>query len=438
VTADVPVLDFEARRVRYQRYGLAACLVFLLLLLIAATLIQITGAVAATGFVVQRGQNKAVQHPEGGPVAEMLVQEGDPVRAGERLVLLDGAQTEAQHRIYARRRYELRVRLARLEALEQGRDAFEAPTAPNAAGLDDAFVRQVIATHRGAFDSTRASLDGMRRRLRDRIDGLGSEIAGLERQIGTNEQQVALLADEIDEVSELVDEELVSKARLTALQRQRVAVLGEIEALRTSAVRSANALGEARTELEQVDRDFRQQLWSDIEAARAEFEEVSASLAAATDRLSRLVITAPAGGRVHELSVRNVDAVIRPGEVIMQIVPEDAGPVLDARVGLTDIDQVHLGQEVRVRFDTFDLRTTPEIRGRVVRISPDRSIEAETGDTYYSVLVELPPEELATLGENTIIPGLPATAMFTTNQRSLLDYLTKPLRTQLFNAFRED
>lgn len=433
-----PEIDFEARRVRFQRYGLIACGTFLILLLIAATLIQITGAVTAPGYVVQMGQNKAVQHPEGGPVGEILVQEGDRVRAGDTLILLDGAQIEAQHRIYARRQFELETRLARLEALERGADDFVPPEVAPSSGVDVTFVARVVATHRGAFASTRDRVRGMNRQYEERIAGLADEISGLERQIATNGEQIALLDDEIDEIGELVSEELVSKSRLTSLQRQRVAVLGEIEALRTSLVRSTNGLNETRNELAQIRNEFRQQLWTDIETARAEAEEVNASLTAAADRLSRLVVAAPATGRVHELAVRNVDAVIRPGEVIMQIVPGDAAPVIDARVSLVDVDQVHMGQPVRVRFETFDMRTTPEIDGRVVRISPDRSVEAETGDTYYSVLVDLPPDALAELGDNEVIPGLPATAMFTTGRRSLLDYLTKPLRTQLARAFRED
>ncbi|MCB1742689.1 MAG: HlyD family efflux transporter periplasmic adaptor subunit, partial [Gammaproteobacteria bacterium] len=212
---------------------------------------------------------------------------------------------------------------------------------------------------------------------------------------------------------------------------------GEIAALRVSVTRTQSSLNDTRQELEVVNREDLEQTWRDIEQTQNQLEEVAASLEAARDRLSRLVITAPDTGRVHELAIKNVNAVVTPGETILQIVPVDAGSVISARVRLIDIDQVHLGQSVRIRFETFDMRTTPEIAGHVMRISADRSVDQQTGESFFSVLVDLPDAELARLEGRVVIPGLPATAMFTTGERTLLDYLTKPLREQLFAAFRE-
>ena len=576
-----------------------AVVLFVLLTLIAAMYIRITGAVSAPGIVVQTGENKSVQHPEGGPVARILVQEGDLVAQGEPLVVLDGAQIASQHRILTRREFELQVRLARLRALDSDTDDFEhplprpqdrrhrpktpealkpgdgirrpaswqscapdqsravalrfshrmtmeaapsAPTplprAPSRGGLvraslsreaigsdgaahaelkrtvlragrealrmerpqsqssvrahkaslaiansiakraaalrlrltrhlssplpvratrvqltdtltvtsdgafeqqiDALFARDVIATQKEVFHSHRRRMESMQRRLNSRIAGLEIELAALDRQIATNSLQIGLLREEIKDVTELHEEQLVSKARLVALKRQRVAVRADIDALRLSKARTQNALIDSRNELEVLQREDREAIWRQIEEVQGQLEEVTASLTAARDRLTRLVITAPATGRIHELMVRNVNAVIAAGQTILQVVPVDAGPVLNARVGPVDIDQVHIGQHVRIRFDAFDMRTTPEVQGQVVRISADRSVDEQTGEAYYVVWIDWPNEELDGLREHAIIPGLPATAMFTTSERTLLDYLTKPLRTQLFAAFRED
>jgi HlyD family secretion protein len=158
---------------------------------------------------------------------------------------------------------------------------------------------------------------------------------------------------------------------------------------------------------------------------------------AAEDQLKRVDLRAPQDGIVFQSNANTVGGVITAGDPVMLIVPEADNLLVEAKVEPKDIDQVQFGQAVVLRFSAFNMRTTPEINGTVVRVGADTSTDQRTGQSYYLVRIAMTPEEIAKLGEVKLTPGMPVEAFIQTGNRTMLSYLVKPLHDQLKRTFRE-
>lgn len=427
-------LLFEARKKRFERLGFTVSTCFLLGIIGSASVIKISGAVLGAGQVIQSGENKQVQHSVGGPVGKLLVENGDLVSQGDPLLILDDAQIKAQQSVLSQRKAELELAVDRLAALQKGKVI--SFNQEKYAHIQQQYP-EAVARQSALFDAQRERFIDAQRQLSARIRGLSKEYKAIKQQIGTSRQQLTFLDESIEEIAQLFEEGLVSKSRLTNLKLERISVLSQVDALNLSKARIENGLTDTRSQLAVMRKENQEALWLEIESTNAEFAETQETLVAMQDAFDRLVVTAPAAGRVHELSIKNVDAVVRPGQVIMQIVPASASPAVSARVRPVDVDQVFQGQEARVRFDAFDSNTTPEIKGKVAKISPDTSMDEYTGELYYSVTITLTENELAKVSHLDVIAGLPVSTMLTTSERSILNYVIKPITSRMFLAFRD-
>lgn len=427
---------FDDRKNSYIKYGYFVFILFFVLIGVSATLIQISSAVTATGKVVQTGENKDVQHSKGGPVGEVLVKNGDFVEEGQPVIIIDSEQVESQYQLNHQRMFESHIAIARLNAFVRNDKDFI--FSDNEWEEEINKYADIVSTQEALFKAQKASMQANITRLKSRLSGINKEEESLSQQIRTTRAQLDFINESIAEVSELYEEQLVEKSRLTNLKRERVSTLATIDSLNVQIQQLKNAQEDTRKELSQVKQESLENAWLEIENKKAQKLEAQKLLQDLSDQQTRLVINAPASGRVHELTIRNVDAVVSPGEVIMQIVPASEGPTINARIQPIDIEQVYMGQEVRVRLDSFSANTTPELLGEVTRISPDSTLDEQTGEVYFAVTVGLSPEEIAKVTAGEVIPGLPVTVMLTTGKRTIFNYLVKPLTDQLFTAFREE
>ena len=196
----------------------------------------------------------------------------------------------------------------------------------------------------------------------------------------------------------------------------------------------------AETELQiiQVDDDQRTEVSDQLRQAESELGEYSERLIAADDEIRHIDIKAPQAGVVHQLAVHASGAVVSPGEAIMKIVPEADALTPELKISPQDIDQVAVGQDVRLRFSAFSQRTTEELDGRISKIAADLTEDPKTGQTYYSIRVSVPETEWARLGELSPLAGMPVEAFVQTGERTALAYLAKPFTDQVARAFREE
>ena len=397
---------------------------------------QIAGALIAQGSVVVDSNVKKVQHPTGGVVGKLNVQDGDRVKAGDILVQLDDTITRANLAIVTKGLDELAARKSRLEA---ERDGAETVTFPRMllAHAEEAPVAIAIANERKLFELRRNARLGQKAQLRQRITQLQDEISGVNAQQEAKAREIGLIGKELDGVRELWKNNLVQITRLTALERDAARLEGERAQLIAAVAQTKGKISETELQIIQIDQDLSSEVAKDMREVDAKYGEFVERKVAAEDQLKRIDIRAPQDGVVLESKVHTVGGVIPAGDAIMLIVPESDNLQVEAKINPRDIDQIQVGQSAMLRFSAFNLRTTPEINGTITRIAADTTTDQRTGQTYYNTRIAMTKGEIARLGEVKLIPGMPVEAFVQTGERSVMSYLIKPLQDQFMRAFRE-
>jgi HlyD family secretion protein len=401
-----------------------------------ASTAQISGALIAPGSIVVESNVKKVQHPTGGVVGELRAHDGDVVKSGDVVVRLDDTVTKASLAIVTKNLDGLWARAARLEAEQRGLDKITFPPMllDRAADPD---VKAVMASEAKLFEVRVNGRVGQKAQLRERITQLNEEIAGLTAQEKAKDQEIALVEKELIGVRDLYDKHLVQMSRLTTLERDAARLSGERAQFIAARAQAKGKITETELQIIQVDKDMVSDVSKDLRETNDKIGEFVERKVTAEDQLRRVDIRAPQDGMVLQSSVHTVGGVITAGDAIMLIVPQADDLQVEAKVNPQDIDKLQVGQKTVLRLSAFNQRTTPELNGAVTRVSPDVTTDQRTGQSYYTIRVSMPPEEVARLGDVKLIPGMPVEAFVQTGERTLLSYLIKPLSDQLMRAFRE-
>ena len=302
---------------------------------------------------------------------------------------------------------------------------------------DNPDVAEVIAGERSLFEARRTAIEGQRAQLSERVTQLREEIRGLEAQAAAKRKQTGLINQELEGVDRLYKQNLVPITRLTSLQREASRLDGEEGQLVASIAASRGKIAETELQIIQLVQDLKREVAAELRDSQAKIGELVERKVAAEDQLRRVDIRAPQNGFVHQLAAHTIGGVINAGEPIMLIVPQADSLVVETRIAPQDIDQVHPGQRVSLRFSAFSQRTTPEIFGTVSRVSADLTREQQTNTSYYTVRVSIPEDELNKLEGKALIPGMPVEAFIQAGSRTALSYLVKPFEDQVARAFRE-
>lgn len=402
-----------------------------------ASVTDLSGAVVAPGHFVVDSYVKKVQHPKGGVVGEILVGEGDEVRAGDILMRLDATQARANLAIVTKRLNELAARLARLEAERDDLDDIAFPDWL-LADEKDPEVAAAIHSESRLFESRRDAREGQKAQLNQRIAQFEHEIAGLKAQEVAYGEGIEVLNAEISALNRLREQGIVSDQRLNGLKTQAATFGGERGEKIAFQAQSAGRITETRLQILQIDQDLRTEVGRELREVQAQIGEYVERKVAAEDELKRIDIVAPQSGVVHQLAVHTVGGVISPADPIMLIVPEGDDLALEVQIAPKDVDQIQIGHAALLRMTAFNLRTTPELTGFVSRIAADLATDERSGQSYYLVRVAVPRAEKEKLKSLTLVPGMPAEVMIKTDDRTALSYFVKPLSDQILRAFRED
>lgn len=428
-----------AKPIGVRRYVLAASLVTALLvggIGLWSTQTEIAGAVVAPGLVVVDGHVKKVQHPTGGVVGEILVKNGDRVKAGHVVMRLDETVTRANLQIVTKQIDELTLRSARLTAERDKASDITIP-AEFASRLDEPEIATALAGERSLFQTRRRTIEAQDEQVRERIEQYDQEAAGLDAQRSAKALEITLIDEQIASLLDLEEQKLVTASKMIALRREAARLKGEQATLLASAAQTRGKIAEVESAMLQRHQEFITDVVKELREVQARLTELVERRVAAEDQLTRVLIRAPVDGIVHQLAVNTVGGVIGTSEPIMLIVPEDDRLVIEAQVPPKDRDQVAPGAAAFIRFSSFNQRTTPELVGRVDRIAADLTEEQRTGASYFIVRIHIAESELAKLGDAKLVPGIPADVQITTSYRSALSYLLKPLEDQVARAFRE-
>lgn len=398
--------------------------------------VPISGALIAPGQVVVESNVKKVQHPTGGVVGEVRVRDGDVVKAGDIVVRLDETVVRANLAIVNKTLYGLWARQARLEAEQRGNDAIKFP-ATLLERASDPDARDVMASESKLFEVRVNGRAGQKAQLRERVIQLNEEIEGLSAQEKAKDKEIALVEKELVGVRQLYEQRLIQISRLTMLERDSARLNGERAQYIAARAQAKGKITETELQIIQIDKDMVSEVSKDLRETTDKIGEFIERKVTAEDQLRRIDIRAPQDGMVLQSTVHTIGGVITAGDAIMLIVPQADDLSVEAKVNPQDIDKLQVGQKTVLRFSAFNQRTTPELNGKVSRVSADVTTDQRSGQSFYTIRVSLPPDEIARLGEVKLVPGMPVEAFVQTGERTMLSYFLKPFSDQLMRSFRE-
>ena len=246
-----------------------------------------------------------------------------------------------------------------------------------------------------------------------------------------------MIEDELEGLQSLLDQGLTSKSRVLERRRQSMQLDGDTGDITAQISRARQQIAETELQIIQARQTFREEVVSQLRETEAQVSDLQQQLLVAQDVSKRLFIYAPQSGTVQNLAVSTIGGVIAPGEVLMEIAPETGDFLVEAQVSPLDIDNVTIGQLAEVRFTALDLRSTPVILGEVVARSGDHITDQSNRPPYYRVMVKTSPEEIKKLEDQTLQAGMPADILIQTRERTLLNYLTKPLTDVIARGMNE-
>ena len=408
--------------------------VIMVVIIAWGTLVPIMSGVVAQGRVAVESKRKTVQHLDGGIVKEIAVRDGTRVKRGQLLIRLSDGDAGLQVQVLQARVDSLLAEQAVREAELAGRSTIAFP--PDLlARADQPSVQAAIATQRAAFAARKAGRGGQETEIDQKLVQFGQDVQGSTAQSTAGSEQLALLEREIRDTSALVDKGYATRPRLLALQRAAAQLRGEQRAMDAQAARGRAQMAEAHIARRQVGREGGVTAAEALRAVQSELVEVTEKLGNAREVLARKRIVAPVDGTVVGLVVTTVGGVVRPGEPLLDIVPSSPRMVIEAQLTPAHADDVRPGQRSFVRFEAGGSRTAPVVEGVVRTISADALTDQRSGERYFTMIVEISPG--AGVPASLVQPGLPASVLVRTGERTLFGYLLEPINRVTFEAMRE-
>jgi epimerase transport system membrane fusion protein len=400
-----------------------------------ATVAPMDSAALAPGVVTVKNYRKTVQHLEGGIVGNILVADGQVVKAGQTLLVLDDTQSRAELGVLKGQYFTTRAMENRLIAERDGR---ETVIFAKDLDIDDVRAREAIKNEEQIFTASRSERLGEIEVLEQRTAQLQSQIAGLRALISSKQEIINSYSEEVKDLSELLVDGFVDKQRLREVQRSQSRLVGEVAEHRAAIAQAEVEMGETRLQILQLNKQFTMEVADQLAQTQGRVYDLRERISAIEDRVRRTEISAPVEGVVIGMNTHTIGGVIRPGEPILDIVPESEELLVEARVSPRDIDRVTVGIEATIRFSAFKNATTPTIHGVVTTISADRLVDEHTGAPYYLARVEVTDEGKQKLGTLTLVAGMPAEVLIKTGERTLFQYLTQPARNAFARSLIED
>lgn len=401
-----------------------------------AALVPLGSAVVGHGSVQVESNRQTVQHFEGGIVSKILIHEGDHVAAGQVLFELSPVQADAAMASARNQLYSLLAKADRLSAERDGRSVVAfSPEVRAQAG--DPLVQRAMSDETREFQARRANIADQVAVLDARIAELKTQIGGIDVQRQGMQQQVAYLDDEIGGLNQLYQKDLVPKPRILALERDRAQLKGQIGGSVADRARAQESIGETQQQISQLREQFFTEVTKDLSDTQTQVADIRQKYTVAQDAVRRVNIVAPMTGVVQNLKMFTVGGVVRPGEPLVDIAPDKGAMIIEARFTPQDVDSIHAGQNVQVRFASFHSRTIPIIDGTIRSVSQDRLIDEAAKTSYYQAIVDVPETNLPPELKGKLRAGMPVEVIAPTGQRTALQYIFRPLSNALTGAMRE-
>ncbi len=404
--------------------------------LLWAALAPLDEGVVAHGEVTVGSKNQVIQHQYGGTVQEILVAEGSQVEKGQVLIRLNDAQPRA-NLANVRSDYFLALALAaRLQAERSQARTITFP--PELASLrHDPEIADYLRTQEELFQARRGAFQSEINILKENIAGMQEYIHRLEELQAARAKQLELMNQELPELRQLAAQGYYPRSKLLEFERVFAELSGKRSEDLGNIAKARMTLSEYRTTIVRRQQEFLQDVESRLSEVQKKLAALKDQYAAALDVLEKTEIKAPEAGTVVGLAVHTPGAVIMPGTTIMAIVPAHEELIVEAKVLTTNRDRIRENLKVDLMFPAFDVKKTPIIDGEVMLISADRFTDEFTKVPYYLCRIQITPEGRRQLGDRHLQPGMPVQVVIKTGERTLINYLVKPLFDRIAISFKE-
>ncbi|RVD56149.1 HlyD family type I secretion periplasmic adaptor subunit [Mesorhizobium sp. M2D.F.Ca.ET.185.01.1.1] len=396
----------------------------------------LAGAVITQGTIAATGGNILIQHREGGIIRQLLAHEGDRVREGQELILLDRTAPEADLNRLRRQWIALKASAARLEAERDGLDRLAPIAEPAPAPFEQDFEK-LIREQQKEFDARLARFRSEQSILAQRVAMHRESVKGLNAQKLAIEQQAEVVKKELGIKTDLLGKGLTNRTEYSQLLRSEADLVGQAGALESYLASANTQIVEAEAQIERATTQRVEEALTKLDDVRTNLADIEEQMRAAQAVLKRTTITAPAAGIVVSSIYNSQGSVVAPGEKIMEILPTSSGLVVDAKLRPKDIDAVHVGQKAKLRLSALNTRLTPEVPATVSEISADRLIDEATHEPYFRARLKIADPLPASVKAEQLYPGTPVDAFISTGDRTFFEYLVRPMMDSFARAFRE-
>ncbi len=435
VPGDSNVLQLDDTR--YSRLGWLLMLGGFLGFLGWAALAPLDKGVAVSGKVMVSGHRKVVQHPSGGIVERIDVRDGDKVDAGQVLIRLKETPLLGQAQSLRSQFYGSLASEARLNAERDGAASVSFPVELTAL-VTEPEVASNLVLQRQLFDSRRQALLLDQQGVDESIAGAEAQLRGVRESQASKVLQRTALAEQLQGLRELAREGYIPRNRLLDSERVYAQVLGSISEDYGRIGQLQRQVLEMRLKIRQLAEEYQKEVRTQLADTRVRTEDLRNRLASAEFELANSQLRAPVAGIVVGLDVFTEGGVIKPGQALMEIVPQGEPLLVEARVPVELADKVHPGLPVELMFSAFSQSTTPRVAGEVTLVSADRQVDERTDEPYYTLRAQVSDAGMAQLAGLQIRPGMPVEAFVRTGERSMLNYLFKPLLDRTHMALVEE
>lgn len=398
---------------------------------------KLASAAVASGTISVESNRKTVQHLEGGIIRKILVREGQRVKAGDVLFRLDETKAKASASVVRQQLDALLAIAARLSAEQKGASKVAFPK-ELLDRKDDPHVRQVVGDQAKQFEQRRASIEGQKTLLRARVKQFETEIEGLKIERESTQKQLETIKEELKDLRNLYKKALVQKTRVLALERAESKLQGVIGRSIVDTSKARNGINETRLQIQQLDQKMQEEVAGALVETRAKIADMREKLRVALDVLKRLDVVSPRSGVIQNLKVFTAGAVIKPGDALLDVAPEDEKLIVQARVSPLDIDALKVGLKAEIRLPSFTARHMPIIFGTVRTVSRDSLTDEATKQPYYLAQVDVIEGTVPPDMRKRLVAGMPAEIVIPTGSRTVLDYIVEPLADRLRKTWREE
>jgi len=428
--AELPTSDRKTRRLGY-----GILIVVFGIFGTWAAVAPLDGAVHAPGVVTVQTYRKTVQHLEGGIVKDVLAHDGDMVKKGDPLIILDDGQLRAEFDMTHNQLIAAKAMEARLVAERDNLSEI------NFGSMVEAGSPRGIEARAGetqVFNARRGARLGQISVLQERIGQLNQQIKGTDAMIGTKNNLEKSYTGEITELTDLLSQGFIDKQRMLEQERKLDMLKSEVADHRSSITKTRLQINETQLQILQINKDFNSEVAKELADVQTKAYDLQERASALADRLSRIIIRAPDDGMVIGMTVHTIGGVVRQATPLLDIVPSVSELIVEAQVAPNDINRVAVGKFADIRFSAFNSATTPVIPSVVTSISADRLTNEKTGAPYYLIRAQVTPEGVAKLGDRKLLAGMPADVLVNTGERTMLQYLLQPARNAISESMIEE